>query len=96
MKPQDYILNDAGDLKIQNGDFVFGNVTDQNQKLLLLAEPGELLHAPLRGVGLRSYQDDENPQQMVRNIRKEFVQDGMKVKSIEITKGNLEIDAEYE
>lgn len=95
MIPSDYILTPEGDLKIQNGDFVIGDATTDNQRLLLMAEKGEWKHAPLAGVGLRSYIDDEKPEEMLREVRRQFTRDGMKVKQLEYVGGKLKFESPY-
>lgn len=95
MSRRDYILTEEGDLKIENGDFVFGDATRDNQRLLLLAEKGEWKHAPTSGVGLRSFLDDESPEDMLREIRRQFTRDGMKVKSLSYDGNQLKFDAPY-
>lgn len=92
----DYLLDEDGDLKIENGDFVFGDATLDNQRLLLQADFGELRMTPLRCVAIRQFQDDEAPRDMLRQINKEFVNDGMTVQKVEIIKGELNIEASYE
>jgi hypothetical protein len=93
---RDYLLGDDGDLIIKDGDFVFDEPTLDNQRLLLLCEKGENKSAPLTGVGARSWQDDEGPQDFIREIRRQYTRDGMKVKRIEVVNGQLQIDASYE
>lgn len=93
---RDFLLTDSGDLKIENGDFAAGDATQDNQRLLLLAEKGELKHAPLTGVGLRSYLNDDGTREMLREIRRQFVRDGMSVQSLNYVGGKLQFEATYD
>lgn len=93
---RDYKIDEDGDLIIQNGDFVFDEATQDNQRLLLLAEKGEWKHAAMAPVGLRTYLDDENPQSMLREIRRRFTQDGMKVKELSYDGRRLNFKAGYD
>jgi hypothetical protein len=93
---KDIKLDASGELIIQNGDFLYGDPTTENQRLLLLVSPGENKKAPLRGVGIRDFQDDERPQDMVRTIKKQFARDGMRGIKIEVVNSNLSIQAYYE
>ncbi len=92
---RDMRLTPDGDLHIANGDVVIGDATFDNQQLLLAAEKSSLRHAPLRGVGVLSYLDDEGPRSLVREVRRQFALDGMKVRTVTYLEGNMRIDASY-
>lgn len=89
------MLDDDLDLRIENGDFVIGESTTQNQKILLLADKNDFKEYPTVGVGIDTYLDDESPADMHREIRLQFTKDGMKVKSIKTNEGQINIDAPY-
>ena len=94
--PKDIILTENLDLKIVNGDFVLGESTAQHQKILILSDKGEYKENPMRGVGARRYLEDGKPDTLAREIRQEFVADGMKVNAIKIGEnGTIEGDAFY-
>lgn len=86
------------DLKpvIKNGSLVVGDTTAQNQQLLLLSNKGDIKEYPLSGIGVQNYIEDNRTEELAAEIRKEFTQDGMKVKSIKIDLPSIEIDAVYE
>lgn len=81
----DILLNEAFDIEVINGDLGIGESTLQNQRLLLVAQKGEFKQHPKTGVGIESYLDAENPQDMLLEIRSQFVLDGMKVDSLKQT-----------
>lgn len=83
------------DLQIAAGDFVIGDATEQNQHLLLLANKGDYKQHPKAGVGINGFLLDEAPQDMMREIRSHFENDGMKVKKLVYADGKLIIDAPY-
>lgn len=93
---RDLLLDDTGDLKIVNGSVAIGDAKRDNERLLLLIEKGELRSAPLRTVGLRSYLDDENPDAMMREIRRQFERDGMKVRRLDYSNGKLSMNTAYD
>ena len=105
-KDKGILLTDSGDLSMNvvrdsNGlivsGFSIGDVTRQNQRTILLAEPGEIKEVPTLGVGLASFLDDDNPSDLLRAIRENLREDGQKVNSCGFnTDGKLVIDAEYE
>jgi len=93
----DILLDDNLDLVIKNGDFVIGPSTYQNQQILLLSEKGTIREWPKAGVGIQSFLLGEDPGQLFREIRQQFEQDGMKVRSLRIdpVDGKIKIDATY-
>jgi hypothetical protein len=75
---------------------VIGDITFQNQEVIIVSEKGELKHAPLTGVGVRGYLDDEMPDSLLRAIRTELSSEGMEVKKVSLNeRGVLELDAKY-
>lgn len=93
---RDIIQNDNGDIKFLNGDILLGDSTRQHMRDLLLTNRGELKHSPLTGVGLNNYLNDETPEDMMRDIRKQVIKDGAALKSIVWTGDQLKLDVEYE
>ena len=90
------ILNDDFSLKVVNGSLAVGDTTAQNQKILILANKGEFKMRPMRGVGAVKFLETDNTSDFAREIRTEFVADGMTVNSIQIGSNlQLEIDASY-
>jgi hypothetical protein len=99
------MLNDDHDLQISvrtnssgliEHGFVIGDITNQNQELIVLAEKGEFKAEPTKGVGIMSFLNDEVPDSLLRAIRTELAVEGMKVNTLSFdAKGNLQIDAEY-
>ena len=93
----DLLLTDDFDLDIQNGDFVIGDSTKQNQQCILLATQGEYKEHPEVGVGMINHILEDDIQQMLINAQRQFEHDGMIVNTLESDEnGNLLIDATYE
>jgi hypothetical protein len=95
MKVTDILLGDDNDLIIRDGDFAVGDSTQQHQKHLLMAEPGDYKQNPLIGIGAQSYLDDEGPGDLLRAMRKELVRDGMIVQNLSVGSDGINIDANY-
>ena len=94
--PVDLLLNDNFDLQIQNGDFVIGESTRQQQQLLLLTEKGENRQYPTMGVGLSNWiNDDKSKGDVVLEIKRNFEADGMKVTAVKIENGCIVTEATY-
>lgn len=90
------LLNDNLSLKVENRSLAIGDTTAQNQKLLIFANKGEFKSRPMRGVGANLFLEDEKPDNLAREIRTEFIADGMTVNAINIGSNlELEIDAYY-
>lgn len=82
--------------KIVSG-MVVGNVTQQNQSLLLQLHPGELKGKPSVGVGISDMLLDNADFQYWRSkVRQSFEKDGMTIKTFVFDKPNeMLIDADY-
>lgn len=94
--PQDILLTEKYDLKIENGDLVISESTYQHQSLILLSDKGEFKENPTSGVGIYRYLEDYSAESLSREIREEFTEDGMRVEEISISNSKLNIKAEYE
>jgi|TARA_R110000823_G_scaffold309594_2_gene433958 hypothetical protein len=93
---QDFLRGEDGDILIRNGDFVIGESSLQHQEDILVAHKGEFKEYPEIGVGIDNELLNENPRQVLSQIRANFEYDGMRVKSLEVAaNGNIVIDADY-
>ena len=92
----DIILDESGDLQFVNGDLRTGVDLVQRQNTLLLAVPGDFKSAPLSGVDVLSFVNDEETWQLELSIRQQFEDDGLKIKRLSISNWeNVEIEADY-
>lgn len=91
----DILLDEDGDLLIKNGDLAIGESTQQHERLLLLCQKGELKLHPLVGVGIRDYLNDENPQNLKTEIRRQFKADGLVIKDLKADAKGVNIKANY-
>ena len=92
----DILLDDDFDLQIVNNDFVIGDATDQNQKLILLTNKGEVRPFPFVGVGIAEALNDDNVGSLKQEIIKQFELDGMTLNNMRLAAdGTFEIDASY-
>jgi len=78
----DIALTEGEDLDLSSGDFGVIESTHQHQRQLLLNNKGDFKQNPTVGVGLFSYFDDEQFQNLIRAVSMEFSRDGMNVTSI--------------
>lgn len=93
---EDILLDENGRLQQANGDLVKGNSDVQHQRIILSCNKGSIRHAPSLGVGMADAILDENPDNLLIAIRKEFSKDGMTVNTMNLDRGKLQIDAAYE
>lgn len=91
----DLLLDDTLDLQIVNGDFVIGESTAQNQKLLILSDKGTFKENPMRCVGARRHLEAGDLDGLAPEITQEFSLDGMTVNTIKMNNGIIEVDAFY-
>lgn len=76
---------------------VIGDTMNQNQALILIANPGEFKTEPTIGVAIDELIFDNDYLRFRHRIREHFEKDGLKVKSIQLSEGKpLLIDASYE
>lgn len=85
---------DTLDLSVKNGGLSIGEVTEQNQYLIIKSHKGEFKSEPTLGVGIDDMVGDDDITWWKRRITEELQKDGMKVKSISLT-DTLDIVAEY-
>lgn len=77
--------------------FVVGDIMNQNQAIIIAANPGELKFNPSVGVSIDELILDNDYLRFKHRISDHLSKDGMKVKSIEFSKDKpLKIDASYE
>jgi hypothetical protein len=92
---KDFLLDETTfDLKIVNGDFVIDDSAAQHKKCLLLAAKGDYKNTPLVGVDIFRQLNDHN-NNIARDIRIEFIKDGMNVRKITQLKNDYKVDANY-
>jgi hypothetical protein len=97
---------EAIDLKIEtvrdsNGKIiqglVVGNTLNQNQALILVANPGEFKFYPTLGIAIDELILDDDYLRFRNRIREHFLKDKLKVKFLELSQGKpLKISASYE
>ena len=91
------LLDETGEVMIQNGSMVVGDATLQNQYFLLVAHKGEFKEYPTLGVGISDMVGDEDELEWKKRIREEFKKDDLKVRTIDLDlqTGKIEIEAQY-
>jgi hypothetical protein len=76
---------------------VVGDTMNQNQALILIANPGQFKFEPTLGVAIDELLFDSDYLGMRHNIRAHFAKDGLRVKYIELSEQKpLLIEAYYE
>lgn len=94
--PTDILDDTNGDIDFTNGDISYGESTKQHQRDILFARKGDYKSAPAVGVGIEDYVKDENPQDMLPEIRRQYTKDGQTVNKLQLSAdGKLNINANY-
>lgn len=78
-------------------DFIEGESTRQHQDLIIIAEKGSFKESPISTVGAFFYLESESTgaNDMMNEIKKQFIADGMQINAITTVTGNQQIDATY-
>lgn len=72
-----------------------GEVTAQNQAVILRAVKGEFKEYPALGVGISEMLNDDETKLWAREISLQLEADGMQVRHVEFNGNKLVIDADY-
>lgn len=92
----DFTLEDSSELKIKNGDLLIEESTGQHQGILILAEKGTIRQHGDAGVGAMGYLLDSNTRELLREVSRQCLLDGMKVNAVKNGEnGEILIDADY-
>ncbi|MDE3185287.1 MAG: oxidase [Bacteroidota bacterium] len=93
---KDLIIDENFELAVNNGDFIVDTSDVQQQNLLLISDKGDWKEFPTRCVGVQRWLSDDEPEDLLAEIKKEFQRDGMKVNDLTLTDDKiLNIDASY-
>lgn len=92
---KDLLLDDTGDLKVLNGDFVIGESTQQEIELLLTSFKGEFKEHPLVGAEIqRLLKAQAGITTMKSVVREQLEDDGFKKVSFAIENEEITVNAQ--
>jgi hypothetical protein len=91
--PETVVHRDARGLI--TGGLHIGDTKWQNVALLMGIHKGEIKDAPLVGVGLEDFLNDEDYRSARREIISQLEREGMRIKRLKIGDGVFDLDAEY-
>jgi hypothetical protein len=94
MARNDFLLNEDGDLDIQNGDLVTGDANQQHISHILTATKGTYKQTPLLGVGISLELNGELDIRLKRLITLQLEVDNYKI--LKVGASNNVIDINYE
>lgn len=91
------IQDDEGivDLELSGGQMAVGDVTEQNQCLLLVTRPGEWKEHPRTGVGIDDILNDHDLDHWKRLITAALEQDGQMIEKLDLSTDKLTLKARY-
>ena len=87
--------NGQVDIELADGAIAVGEVTEQNQYLLLKTHAGEWKESPMVGVGIDDLLNDHDLERWERTISEALEQDGQTIEKLELTTEKLTIIARY-
>lgn len=88
----DFLLDEKGDLQIEDGDFVTGEADDQHVELLLTTIKGQNKQFPTLGAELPIELDNILSPRVSRNIKLSMVADGYKATRITNSTGKISVE----
>lgn len=94
--PNDVLLDSSFELIIKDGDLALGECTPQCKRSLIISAPGEFKQYPPIGVGIQHYVNSEDMEGLEYEIRRQFILDGLNVKSLDIRNGVINEESSYE
>lgn len=80
---------------IRQGGLALGEITPQNQALIVQCHKGEFKENPAIGVGIEDMLLDHDPLRWRQRIREALEIDGQEVESIKISPSEISISAKY-
>lgn len=97
MEVHDFLVGDDMDLSIVDGDFEWGESTQEHQRDILLATKGSFRQVPDVGVGVvQELLNDASYEDIRRTMQGEMEKDGMAVRRLKsVHQGEFEIIAPY-
>lgn len=96
MEVFDFIVGEDGDLFFKGGDLSFGESTEQHQRDLMLAMPGEFRQWPLIGAGIRTeLLNSISPDELRIAIQREMERDGMRVVKLNVRGESINLEGHY-
>ena len=95
---RDYILDQDGDLLIEDGDFVVGPSDQQHIEDILVSPQGDWRQHPLLGIGIFNYlkgaNDNITRNAVKKRIRVHLAYDNYEVDTLDVSDlSNIDIDA---
>ncbi len=88
---KDILLDDTGDLLIEDGDFVVGQSDQQHILHILQAAPGHYKQHPILGANAIAFVGG-NSADLKRNVRLQLHSDGYNVKKLSIANGKVRVE----
>jgi hypothetical protein len=93
---KDFQLDNNHDLKIDSGDFVINDSTDQNVELIFRITPGELKEHLETGVAIDRAINGNIDRFLDRTIRVQMAADGYAIEKLAINEKGISITGSYE
>jgi hypothetical protein len=91
----DFLIDFSAGSICKNGDLFTGESDDQNKRILIVTEKGSFKEFPATGVGAATFLENEDQAGLYREVRTQFIADGMTVNRLVIEDGKLKVDANY-
>jgi hypothetical protein len=88
-------IGENGDLLVRGKSLVINETTDQNQRIILYSNKGEIKEDGMVGVGLDNMLLEHDFSKIRKEIIEQMERDGQRVKSVRVSENGVELKAEY-
>lgn len=84
MAVKDYLIDDSGDLKFENGDLATGFSDPIHQEDIIISDIGNWKEFPTLGVGVNRYLNGPNIQALKKYVKLHLESDDYKVRAVDV------------
>jgi hypothetical protein len=91
----DFLLDMTAKTLFAGGDIHTGNAEEQNKQLLLVCDKLSYKEYPIACVGANTFLEGNETASLSREVRQQFIEDGMRVGLLRVEGSKIRINASY-
>lgn len=94
--PQDILLDENKNLKVENGDLVIGDATQQNIIAIVTGSQGEVRSSPVLGTNPKRFLKATSLTALEENVRRQLRLDGATIERVSVDPNDFAMRANWE